>query len=321
MKIHWFWQKIVHNLRTKNWALREKSTSLLTIPPIICYIFAQLTFNDKKATLMKKLAPLFLASFLLANTCFADTAAPATTATAATATPADDHGNEITVINSNLSAIPQSQHEENQEAHYTIDMKYPQISGKELSVSAQKFNQQVTDLVNQEIVRFKKFVKEDTVHMQTLPEDMKHNTLSVDYDIDVIHSSKQPIISVRLAIEGMQAGRAHPYHSYRTLNFDLGTGKVLALNDIFKPKTNYLKIFAKYSNQKLNNTLKDKFMISNGTAPDIKNYKTWNIEPDGILITFDEYQVAPYVDGAQEVEIPFSELKNVIATRSPVIKS
>ena len=270
---------------------------------------------------MRKLASLFITSFLLASACFADTA-PVTPTLADTATvPADDHGDEITPINSSLNAIPQLQHEENQEAHYTIDTKYPQISGKALPASAQKFNQQVAELVNQEIVRFKKFLKEDAVHMQTLPEDMKHNTLTIDYDIDVIHPNKQPVISVRLAAEGMQAGRAHPYHSYRTLNFDLSTGKVLALNDLFKPKTNYLKVFAKYSTQKLNQTLKEKFMITNGTAPDIKNYKTWNIQPEGILITFDEYQVAPYVEGAQEVEIPFSELKNIIAPNSGVIKS
>ncbi len=54
-------------------------------------------------------------------------------------------------------------------------------------------------------------------------------------------------------------------------------------------------------------------MIANGTAPDLKNYQVWNLESDGILITFDEYQVAHYAYGPQEVHIQFDVLKSVMA--------
>jgi len=255
---------------------------------------------------MKKLVSALATAVLMANTSFADTTNTATSATpeatvaTTTATPvleATNDENEAVYLTSTLKLVPTIQHTNNPDLQYTVKTNYPQITGGTLTPAAINFNQVMADMVKQETDRFTKFVKEDAVHMKTLPKEMQHNTLNIDYDIDVINSSKQPIISVRLSVEGMQGGRAHPYHTYRILNFSLSQNKVLSLNDIFKPSARYLNVFAKYTSDSLNKTLHDKFMIANGTAPDAKNYQTWNIEPDGILITFDEYQVAPYSDG------------------------
>jgi hypothetical protein len=93
---------------------------------------------------------------------------------------------------------------------------------------------------------------------------------------------------------------------------------VLTLNDLFKPKTKYLAVIANVAKQKLNEQLADKWMIAEGTQPLAKNFKNWNLENDGILITFDEYQVAPYANGAQEVEIPYADLKTMLSPRSVI---
>lgn len=174
-------------------------------------------------------------------------------------------------------------------------------------------------MVLKNVTQFKNYVKADMPHMQTLPESVKHNTLSIDYDIETIKPPHQTYISVRLSMEGMQAGRAHPYHQHQTLNFDLTTGKLLELKDLFKPRSNYLAVLAKQANKSLNAKLQDKMMINDGTAPTEKNYQLWNLESDGILITFDEYQVAPYVDGAQEVAIPYSQLSSLLKVKSPLL--
>jgi hypothetical protein len=44
----------------------------------------------------------------------------------------------------------------------------------------------------------------------------------------------------------------------------------------------------------------------------VENYRNWNITPDGLMITFDEYQVAPYAAGPQTVTVPYSELRGLI---------
>jgi hypothetical protein len=121
----------------------------------------------------------------------------------------------------------------------------------------------------------------------------------------------------------MQAGRAHPYHQHQVFNFDLVNNKELALSDLFKPNADFLQAIAKYSSTKLQDSVneKDKWMLVEGTKPTLKNYKNWNIEADAILITFDEYQVAPHMYGPQEVEIPFEDLKTLLSKQAEVIAS
>ncbi len=261
---------------------------------------------------MKKsllLATLLLATnFISANLVFA-------------AEPSASTEDEAVIVNNHLKIVSKSKNEENPLLNYTIEATYPQMIGAPLSNAAKNFNQEINTLVTSEIEQFKNNVKRDLPHMKTLPEEVKHNTLHIDYDVDVIHPEPLLLVSVRLNIEGMQAGRAHPYHAYRVLNFDLTHGKALALSDLFKPKTNYLKTLSKYSNKQLNASLEDKWMISKGAKPNPDNYKNWNIQADSILITFDEYQVAPYTNGPQEVEIPFAELKNIFSSQALIISS
>ncbi len=289
---------------------------------------------------MKKLTGILILTLLFSGYSFADEApvfdiaqasSPSGTATinptanqpnatTATSAPTSDEKKtaETVTLDKGLEIVPTKKHEEDLTLPYIINVSYPQISGENLSAHAKAFNQLVSDTVTKSVQQFKNYVKADMPHMQTLPESMKHNTLSIDYDVSALKPANQIILSVRLSIEGMQAGRAHPYHQHQVINFDLSKGKTLALRDIFKPGANYLSVFAKYASQKLNAQLKDTWMIKEGTAPIAKNYQLWNLQGDSILITFDEYQVAPYVYGPQEVEIPYSQLKNIIAPKSPI---
>jgi hypothetical protein len=291
---------------------------------------------------MKKLSVLAAVSLLLIQSAFAEPSQITTTNAIAETVPVEAVNiadgeeinntspvtdmdpltdNESVIINDHLKAVPKTDHdEETAEYHYTIDVTYPQIAGDSLSPEAQQFNQIISNMINEQVNQFKNSVKLDVVHMNTLPEEIRKNTFKVDYDIDVIKPDAQfSIISVRLSIEGMQAGRAHPFHAHQVLNFDLTHGKILALNDLFKKNVPYLKTLAKYSNNKLNQTLEDKWLIADGTKAELNNYKNWNLQADSILITFDEYQVAPYLYGPQEVEIPLTELKQLIATNAPVM--
>lgn len=217
--------------------------------------------------------------------------------------------------------VPKKVHEEDPVYRYTIDAIYPQISGNNLSKSAEAFNERVLEMVTAQLQGFKNSVKRDYQHMKTLPESVQNNNLKLDYDIDVI--SPLSLVSVRLSIENMQAGRAHPYHQHQVLNFDLVNNKELALSDLFKPNSNFLEAIASYSNTELQTAVNqnDKWMITDGTKPLAKNYKNWNIEADAILFTFDEYQVAPQLYGPQEVEVPFEALKTLLSKQAEVIAS
>lgn len=203
----------------------------------------------------------------------------------------------------------------------SIKASYPQIIGTKLSPSAQQFNKLMLSMVTTDMNQFKNYVKHDLAHMQTLPPEVQNNYLNIDYDIDVIHPNNNTVIMVRMSVEGMQAGRAHPYHNHHVINFDLTKGKVLALADLFKPKSNFLKLIAEYSRKQLLKNSSDLTMaemVKQGTKADPKNFRNWNIQNDTLLFTFEEYQVAPYVNGPQEVEIPYAALKKMIAPNSVI---
>jgi hypothetical protein len=213
------------------------------------------------------------------------------------------------------------QTEENNELNATINISYPQITGQNLSENAKHFNQTMQDMVAREAQQFKNYVKADLPHMKTLlsenPQSNLRNDFQVDYDIDVIHPNHNTIVSVRFNTEGMQIGRAHPYHNHPVLNYDLNAGKALALENLFIANSNYLKMISGHARKQLLTKLPDKWMIEQGTK-DPKNYQAWSLQKDSLLITFNEYQVAPYASGPQEIEIPYAELKKVIAPNSVI---
>jgi hypothetical protein len=282
---------------------------------------------------MKKLIPLFIASMAFSGWVHAENAptsaaVPVTKVGESANNLSIDKNGEMSLVTSDDEAVSLSQnmkitskkdHQMNAKLSYSIDISYPQIQGETLTDGANDFNKAIEKMVTEEVNQFKKNIALDRVHMQTLPVDMRKNSLKVDYDIDIIKPKGATLISVRITAEGMQAGRPHPYHNNRVVNFDLSTGKMLTLNDLFKKDSKFLQLIAAYTSKALNQKLKnDNWMVAQGTKPDANNFKNWNLQNDSILITFDDYQVAPYVYGSQEVEIPYSELKKVLSAKAPI---
>jgi hypothetical protein len=221
-------------------------------------------------------------------------------------------------ITQDMKAFSKTEVEENPDLHMKIKVVYPQIQGENLTPAAEQFNKLVSDKVHFEVDQFKKYVAEDAIHMKSLPPEAIKNTFDMNYNLDVVKADKTIIVSLRLAIEGYQAGRAHPYHTHEVLSFNMTTGKEIKFNELFKANSHYLNVIAKYCKTYLNKNLEDKTFIDEGTKPEAKNFRNWNIEENGLKITFDEYQVAPYVFGPQEVEIPYSELKKVFSPKAPI---
>ncbi len=184
------------------------------------------------------------------------------------------------------------------------------------------FNLMVQTILQDEVDQFTKQVADNQPYEKNLPKgtDWK-NEMTIDFDSSTVNTTDNPLISVRFSIEGYTAGMAHPYHRHRVLNFNLGNGQTVELADLFQPSANYLQILADYSRKILVKRLKelnDPQKIEQGIAPMADNYKNWNLNPDGLLITFDEIQVAPYVYGAQKVLVPYAILIPIMAPNSPI---
>jgi hypothetical protein len=127
-------------------------------------------------------------------------------------------------------------------------------------------------------------------------------------------SNSSGIIAILYQISFYSAGAAHPGHYSHALNYDLRTGKVLSLDDIFQ--AGYLEIISSTCLSDLNN--RGVLEWEDGAQPVPENYQVWNITPEGLLITFDEYQVASYAAGPQSVMVPKDILQPLLRADGPL---
>jgi hypothetical protein len=218
------------------------------------------------------------------------------------------------VIGSDFKLTTQTKNENDPNLKLTMAVKYPQLVGSNLSPAAQQFNKDMEEFVNTEMTEFKSKVAEG-VHGQVASEGPANkNDFDLTFQAGVFKINDKKLVNVRFNKEYYYAGDAHPTHDVEVYNFDLISGKKLQLSDFFKSDSSYLKVFSDVSSKALKKQLQDadEQMIEKGTAPKMENFVNWILEPDGILIIFDEYQVASYVDGQPEVFVPYKMLKKYI---------
>jgi hypothetical protein len=226
---------------------------------------------------------------------------------AATAEPAIDLGGGLR-LESRQST------EEVEKPKLSIEIKQPVLAGAPDSQVA-AFNKAADEIVKKAIDGFKATLLEiqGTGIPDNLPPDLPTSTIQVWYNALTATSN---LISIRFDVGYYARGAAHPGGYSVTLNYDLKAGKVLALADLFQPGSKYLQVIADYCVKELK--AKERLDFPEGAEPTKVNYRNWNITEGGLLISFDEYQVAPYVAGPQEVIVPYSELKSIIKADGPL---
>lgn len=185
-----------------------------------------------------------------------------------------------------------------------------------ISTSVNTFNESVAQIIKEEIGYFKEKVAAAEDYQKTLEKSKVKNRLTIDYNSAIMNLDAMPIISIRFVMQAYITGMAHPYRRYRTLNFDLESGAVILLADLFQPDSNYLQTLSQFVNNELAKKIRGTSPLSEGTAPLADNFRNWNINPSGLRFTFDEATVAPYVFGSQTILVPYSALKEDINPQS-----
>ena len=221
-------------------------------------------------------------------------------------------------ISDDLDIISTIKYQYGSNPKFFVKSVYPQLDSNDKDENIDAFNQISSNVVKQTVTEFKRRAMVNQASIANLPQVVNRNNLYIDYDTSYIRSGDDSILSIRFTIQSYLAGMAHPYHGHRVLNYDLQTGEDIQLESLFNPGTNYLAVLSNFTRKSLTRHLTVKDMIANGTAPTAENFRNWNIKPNGILITFDEAQVAPYVDGAQSVLVPYSVLKPILSPQSPI---
>jgi hypothetical protein len=206
-------------------------------------------------------------------------------------------------ISEELTLVSQPYIESNQDPVFTITAQIPQLSGSG-DPRVQVFNQRLDGLVQKEIAVFRQeFTRGPIIEATT------NSFLEVTYDMV---SQYADIWSMKFFYSFYNNGAAHPGNFSQTINYDLGSGSELALGDLFLPGSNYLETISNYCIADLRKQPFFDGTSSTGAVPTLENYRNWNIAPEGLIITFDSYQVAPGAAGPQIVLVPYGQIQNMI---------
>lgn len=215
---------------------------------------------------------------------------------------------EEPLLGQTLALVTVSSSETSQTPPYALTVERPELQGSG-DPRVLSFNQQITGLFEQEIAAFKRDV-EGLPNPPMLPGG---SFFELGYSLA---SPPGAIVSLRILANGYYDGAAHPYHYTRTFTYDLTAGQTVALSQLFLPGVPYLDLLAAYSQAEL--SAQDALMFEEGAAPTEENYRNWVLTGDGIEITFDEYQVAPYAMGALKVVVPYAELEASLDFGGPI---
>jgi uncharacterized protein DUF3298 len=185
---------------------------------------------------------------------------------------------------------------------YELSANYPELTSSRPDVRA--FNRWIKNKVLGYANDFRRRADAEQQHKRrgTIPV---YEGLDLDY---VVYYSNERLVSIRLTHCVMSAGQMHPISYYETINYDLRKGKQLQAKDVFK--RGYLKQWSTYSRKELSGryALPTEDGMIDGTRPTIDNFSNWNIVPDGVLLSFEDYQVGPHSFGQPEFVVPFRAL-------------
>ncbi len=194
-------------------------------------------------------------------------------------------------------------------AVYTLTAQVPLLTGSN-DPRVLQFNQQAAVLVQQEVDSF----KQNQAGASNPPLAMG-SFFDLKYSLI---SPRSDILSLKLDVDGYHDGAAHPFHYSRAFTFDLATGHQVNLDQLFLPGTNFLQVLSDYCKTELagRDIAFDASVTGADPLPD--KYQNWKMSADGLVITFDEYQVAAYAAGPQIVTIPYAALAGILDMQSPL---
>ncbi len=194
---------------------------------------------------------------------------------------------------------------------YTITAQIPVAQGAD-ALRLAGFNAVLRKTADDQIIPFRDAV------LTIAPIDPISAGSSFDMQYSVVGQALD-YWSIKYEIDSYFDGAAHPAHYSATVNYDLDRDRPFTLDELFTPGSNYLQVIADYCKADLAKRDIGFDGFASGADPLPENYTRWNISKEGLVITFDEYQVAPYAAGPQVVVIPLSALASVTDTNTSIL--
>jgi len=164
------------------------------------------------------------------------------------------------------------------------------------------------EVINDYISRYKEFINDTSM----APEFKQ--SWETSYKTSVLFNSNNILATENT--EFLFEGGAHPLTYFIYENYNLQSGRKVILDDLFKP--NYKATLDKIGERKFKEARKIKLsenLNAKGYLLEKDEFHlntNFSISKLGLIFRFNEYEIGPYVFGAPEVFIPYSDLRYLI---------
>ena len=196
-----------------------------------------------------------------------------------------------------------------QDPLFTINSQIPQLAGSD-DPHIQALNQIIDNHVQREIELFR-----DEFLLYSAKPLPSGSSMDATH---ILTAQYEDIWSFKLNFLYYYDNPKIPVLHSTPVNYDLAQGVELELSDLFLPNSNYLELMSSYCVAELNKRDTTDVSIYGATYPILYNYENWNITPEGLMITFNQTEVASSEAGPQYVIVPYGELNTVIDPQGPL---
>jgi len=228
---------------------------------------------------------------------------------------------DLKIIPSNMDWEAKNYSEANKNIPlYEIDLWFPYFNVLKHS-NLKEFNTYIQGVLLEEIFIVRRNFLDEYFYDVSLGKTSM-SAIASSFEITCLTSN---LLSIRFSYYSYTAGAAHPRHYTKTENFILEPTTKLGIYDLF----NSSKALEEISNMARINLIQQRKengfcvinesldWINNGTKPDPINFQNFNLTSSSIVFTFDEYQIGPYAEGAFQVKLEISEVREYI---NPIIR-
>ena len=215
--------------------------------------------------------------------------------------------------------------ETDDENRFSFEATYPQLSPVD-STDMAETNRRISEFITR---ISEEFCAEETARAVKKNEWLKqepNNPQLIWDDLSISHRIglfNEDLLAVEFVLTSYFAGAFHPNSNTRTLNFQLRPNSaLLALHELFEPKSDYLSFLSDYCIKELHESLPDHMKemypknsdtwIQQGAGPRHGNFENFLLVKRGLRIVFDAYHVGSYAEGRREVLIPISAMKGIL---------
>lgn len=217
-----------------------------------------------------------------------------------------------------LRINPYSREEENKKLKYTINAEYPQIANEKLTIPEKRINRAIRRIVKSDAKSFGTLFEGENPAVTPIEDTQSSLDTSYKY---YLSGPNERFLSVIFEVSTYLSGAAHGITIVAPLTFDRHTGREVQLKHIFKKNTDYIEKLSNISRKALREQLgerADANWIDSGTEPKPENFEVFAFTDKGFTIFFQQYQVASFADGIQEVVVPYSDIEDMVNPRGPL---